>query len=504
MNRHHRRRHRQHAKFGAASSAAPLRSCRARLARARTRRLRLAPSPSLATAKQGFLGRQTLAIDGSSDASVAQHSREIGSRALHRTRDRRGPHRIRVVFALVHAVFVCRKYACTFLPTRRCVLASDSSIDVPLLKRLQRLIREASLQTSALHAGVRVAYRRCRSLTHRLQIRSRLSTFSSQIGKFDNATRFVPCAYLSCQSYVIVAYPYSALSAAISSFMARHDNASLPSAKGLAELGVNVRTLLPAGKPPDDAVHQIASSAPHVALAAAEFFKDPSNRTKASDFARAITHMKLVLAAVLRYTLLHPLPEPEPLPGKFTGIDSIYYISKSIVETLIRSSSLPAGELIRERDECTDAVRLAMQLVSMLREYATEITAGTRRLQRILAAAAGVRVNAGALRSQVKTLLPRTSRDSGSPILSNDRKKLEAVKRQLLTSVVEVNEVRCHKFVFMQLTRDPTEPLGVYAKAKGDAQGSQHARREHLDRGARGGRQSVVLSRQDTVRGPSS
>lgn len=244
-------------------------------------------------------------------------------------------------------------------------------------------------------------------------------------------------------SYVIVAYPYSALSAAISSFMARHDNASLPSAKGLAELGVNVRTLLPAGKPPHDAVHQIASSAPHVALAAAEFFKDPSNRTKASDFARAITHMKLVLAAVLRYTLLHPLPEPEPLPGKFTGIDSIYYISKSIVETLIRSSSLPAGELIRERDECTDAVRLAMQLVSMLREYATEITAGTRRLQRILAAAAGVRVNAGALRSQVKTLLPRTSRDSGSPILSNDRKKLEAVKRQLLTSVVEVNEVRC-------------------------------------------------------------
>lgn len=196
-----------------------------------------------------------------------------------------------------------------------------------------------------------------------------------------------------------------------------------------------------------------------MALAAAELFKDPSNRTKASDFARAITHMKLVLAAVLRYTLLHPLPEPEPLPGKFTGIDSIYYISKSIVETVIRSSSLPAGELIRERDECTDAVRLAMQLVSMLREYATEITAGTRRLQRILAAAAGVRVNAGVLRTQVKTLLPRTSQDSGSPILNNDRKKLEAVKHQLLTSVVEVNEVRCqgvsHVCVCIQLTREP-------------------------------------------------
>ena len=90
-----------------ASSAAPRRHP-PRLARARTRRLRLALSPSLAAAKQGFLGRQTLAIDGSSDASFAQHSREIGPRALHRTRNRRGPHRIRVVSALIHAVLVCR------------------------------------------------------------------------------------------------------------------------------------------------------------------------------------------------------------------------------------------------------------------------------------------------------------------------------------------------------------------------------------------------------------
>ena len=157
--------------------------------------------------------------------------------------------------------------------------------------------------------------------------------------------------------------------------------------------------------------------------------------------------MKIALHSVLRFTLLHPLPEPEPLPGKFTGIDSIYYISKAIVETLMRSSSLPSSELIRERDECTDALRLALQLVQMLRDYATEITAGTRRLQRILACAAGIRVRAGTLRTQVKTLLPRTSRDSVSPILPNDRKKLEEAKRQLMTSVVEVNEVR-HLCVF--------------------------------------------------------
>lgn len=157
--------------------------------------------------------------------------------------------------------------------------------------------------------------------------------------------------------------------------------------------------------------------------------------------------MKVSLGAVLRCTLLQPPPEQELLPGKFTGIDSIYFISKSIVETLVRSSSLPPSMLLRERDECTDAVRLSLQLTKMLREYATEIIAGTRRLQRILAAAASVRVAAGQLRVQIRTLLPHTDDGSASPLLPTDRKKLEENKQSLMTAVIEFNEVCPSYFV---------------------------------------------------------
>lgn len=168
------------------------------------------------------------------------------------------------------------------------------------------------------------------------------------------------------------------------------------------------------------------------------------NRTKASDFGRAIAHMKIVLSKVLHYMLLHPLPEPEPLPGKSSGVDSIYAISRATVATLVRSSSLSATELRRERDECLDAVRLALQLTQMLREYATEAAMGTRRLQRILSAAASIRVYAVQLKSIVKTILPKQEQEetTSAPIKPDDRKKLVELKQALMVTVVELNEVR--------------------------------------------------------------
>lgn len=111
-------------------------------------------------------------------------------------------------------------------------------VDVPLLKRLQRLTREASLQTSALVAGVRASSIHL-PYSNTLRFGRASSPFRHKSPSLTTPLG-APLARAHAALRVTDADD-SALSAAIAGFLARHDNASIPSAKGLAELGQNVR-----------------------------------------------------------------------------------------------------------------------------------------------------------------------------------------------------------------------------------------------------------------------
>ena len=165
------------------------------------------------------------------------------------------------------------------------------------------------------------------------------------------------------------------------------------------------------------------------------------------DFLRATAHLKMIFAALLRQTSPYPPPELDMLPSEKRQpvADSIFMLSRDVCQTLAAAFGPrkvdPAACADRLTGPCSEVRAKVLQLVAMLRAFATDKLASTGRLQRLLGMTAEARRLAVLLWSTQQLLCREAKEGLFTKGLDVDG-QLPRLGQELAAVLLEINQVR--------------------------------------------------------------